>query len=155
MQLKLIEMNCMQLKVIEMPSVDAESICETCRKIDFEDLLNNHRQVEYPAETTEILPHTMQYSNGCKLCLLMFQDVPARYNTEKTFELRSFSLKQMSFWAQNPNLDAGDSVVLKVIAGRYHYPHDEVFCKPAIDDSQGPHCAQPVQRIWDCAKARV
>jgi hypothetical protein len=89
--------------------------------------------------------------------VLLFQDVPA-LDIEKTLELRSFSLKKMSNWAEESNLEAGDSVILKIGLqedwGFLAYTPDGVFCKLASDVSRGLYCAQPVQEAWDCARAR-
>jgi hypothetical protein len=141
-----------------MVSKDGDFICETCHKIDFQDLLQNPRQAEHSWETSEPSPHTMRYSRSCKLCVLMFQDVPTR-NIDKTFELRSYSFKKLLYWASETNLDACDSVLLKIglqkPGGFSSYPDDDVFCKLASDGSQALYCAQPVQGIWDCAKARL
>lgn len=148
----------MQLVSSNMVSGDEDFICETCRKIDFKDLLQNPRQAQHPWETSEPSPHRMRYSEDCKLCLLMFQDVSPR-KIEKTFELRSYSFKKMSHWAEETNLDARDSVLLKIglqkPGGFFSYPDDDVFCKLGSDSSQALYCAQPVQESWDCAKARL
>lgn len=144
-----------------MASGDEDFICEACHKIDFQDLLQNPRQVlpPSPSKTSEPSLHTMRYSNGCKLCLVMFQGVP-KDDMEKTFELRSYSFKTMSYRRVEENiLNAGDSVLLKIGLQKpiafYSYPPNDVFCKLASDGSQGLYCAQPVQEIWDCAKARL
>jgi Heterokaryon incompatibility protein (HET) len=158
--------DCLQLESTEMASGDEDFLCEACRKIDFQDLLQkplhdvlqNPRQSEDSSETSELSLQTMRYSNGCKLCLLMFQGVP-KHDMEKTFELRSYSFKKISYWARENNLNARDSVVLKIVfqipSRSYRYPPDDVFCKLASDGSQGLYFAQPVQEIWDCARARL
>jgi hypothetical protein len=87
----------------------------------------------------------------------MFQDVPARH-MEKTFELRSYSFKKMSCWTKEINPNFRDSILLKIgfqkSGSFFSYPDDDVFCKLASDGSQSLYCAQPVQEIWDCAKAQ-
>jgi hypothetical protein len=134
-------------------------LCGTCRKLDFKDLLQNPRLANYSWETTEPSPHTMRHSEECKLCLLMFQGVPAQ-DMDKTFELRSFSFKKMSYnyWAKETHPNGGDSVLLKSglqkRAGFYAYPPEDVFCQPSNDDPPDLYCAQPVQEVWDCSKAR-
>lgn len=141
-----------------MASGDEDFICEAYHKIDFQDLLQNPRQVDSDFKMGDPSPYTMRYSHGCKLYLVMFQDV-AKYDMEKTFELRSYSFKKMTFWAKEKNVNARDSVMLRIgllFAGSFvsTRPRD-VFCKLASDGSQGLYCAQPVQEIWDCAKARM
>jgi hypothetical protein len=71
-----------------------------------------------------------------------------------TFGLRSSSLKKR--WSVT---GAGDTIVLESFSlqdpsAASLFPLDDVFCKLASDDSQELNCAQPVQKIWDRAKAR-
>jgi hypothetical protein len=86
----------------------------------------------------------------------MFQDVPKHY-MEKTFELRSYSFKKMSYWAKNIDPNARDIILLKIglqiFDSFFSYPDNDVFCTLASDGSQDLYCAQPVQKIWDCTKA--
>jgi hypothetical protein len=78
---------------------------------------------------------------------------------EETFELRSYSFKKASIWAEHTNLNAHDSVLLKMGLQEPDnficWGGDDVFYKLASDGSQALNCAQPVQEIWDCAKARL
>jgi hypothetical protein len=146
-----------------MATGDENFICDTCRKIDFKDLLWNPRKAkiwyEQPrwAEKNEPSPHTMRYSKDCELCALLFQRVPAR-KQEETLELRSFSLKTVCRWTQESNLDADHSVIMKIglqfLQGFIDYSPDYVFCKLASNVSQCLYCVQPVQEAWDFAKAR-
>jgi hypothetical protein len=149
-----------------MTSEDEDFICETCRKIDFQDLVQNPRQEEYQWQRGEPSPYTIRYSHGCKLCRLMFQNVFS-CDMYKTFELRSYSFKKLSNWARNldaedrvkeTTLDARDSIVLKIGLYRpndfFLRPYEDVFCTLASDDLQDSNCAQPVQDLWDCVKAR-
>jgi hypothetical protein len=132
-----------------MASGDGDFICETCHKIDFQDLLQNPLQV-YMWQYGEPSRHTMRYSKGCKLCLLMFQGV-STHAMEMTFELRSFLCKRNSTWTVEDNLDAGDSVFVEIGLQQpgflFSYPPDDVFCKLASDGSQSVNYAQPVQDI--------
>jgi hypothetical protein len=140
-----------------MTPKNEDFVCQTCHKIDFQDLLQNSRQVQDLSEIGESSPHTMRYSHGYKLCRLMFQGVPT-YHIEKILELRSYSFGNMSNWVEETNIPRS-TVLLKIGLvepyGFLSYPSVDVFCKPASDNSVGLYCAQPVQRFWDCPKARL
>jgi hypothetical protein len=150
----------MQLTSPETAPKDGDSICETCRNINFHDLIRNPRQAENSWDPIVPSPHTMRYVIECKLCHLMFRDVPSSY-MEKELELRSYSFKRISSWARDTSsnsLDANDSVSLKVglqhTSGFHSFSNEGVFCKLAKNTSQGSCCAQRVQGTWDCVKAR-
>jgi hypothetical protein len=149
--------DCLQAGSSEKTIRDKSYVCKTCRNIDFQDLLENPRQMQYASDMGEPSAHTMRYSSDCKLCRLMFRDVPARY-MDNTLELRSYSLKKISNWARADNLSDCDSVVLQIGLQRpdgfLHYPVDDVYCKLTSDSSQGVYRAQPVQSNWNCHKAR-
>jgi hypothetical protein len=90
----------------------------------------------------------------------MFREVPSKWMNE-AFEMRSYLFSKMSSWAREISPNPKDNCVLLKVGfqhsdGFFNWPDDDrVLCKPAKDASEGPYCAQPVQKIWDCVKARL
>jgi hypothetical protein len=87
----------------------------------------------------------------------MFKYVPLG---ENTLELRSYSFKKMSRWRWEIDPNACDIVLLRISQERIggssnYYLLDDVFCKLASDGPPHSYCAQPVEGIWDCVKARL
>ncbi|KAG9184965.1 hypothetical protein G6011_11795 [Alternaria panax] len=95
-----------------MASGVGDSICETCRKIGFHDLLQDPREDEVH-KMGKPSPYTMRHSYNCKICRFMFHNVPVSL-MEKTFELRSYSFRKMSRGARKSNLDNQGGVLLKI-----------------------------------------
>lgn len=145
-----------------MAFVDDKEICETCRNIDFDDLLQNPQQ-EYMGTWAQpspyIKPYDMRYSESCHLCCLMFQDISAE-DKQRRFELRSYSLKNNYRWAAKTDVYDRDSVLLMI--GLRIPPFDPydpfdniynpsepykrpVFCNRASVSPQGSHRPQHVQ----------
>jgi hypothetical protein len=161
----------LQLEEPKAASVDGDSICETCHKIDFKRLLKDSRDDNpYADHSDGILITNKQYSTGCKLCSLIFRGAPV-CELGKMFWLRVSEVPGLKFEDTNQHLmlhsdrenlavdaDALGTVELKLsveVGGSDCSRLDPVFCRLASDVSQCLECAQPVQRIWDYHKARL
>lgn len=134
-----------------MASADGESICETCREIDFHHLLH-HARYDHPrfASLYPSIAQNVRYSPDCKLCSLIFSGTPLDH-LGKMFELGSF------FSAAATGI-VRSTIELRIFLpnriGRFTSPSGAVFCRLASDVSQSLGCVQPVHRIWDCDKVR-
>lgn len=161
----------MQLEKPKAAFVDGDSICETCHKIYFKRLLQDSRDDNFYNDHSDgILIRTKQYSTGCKLCNLIFRGTPL-YDLGKRFWLRVSEVSALKFEDTNRHVmlhlaqqglavdsDALGTVELKLSVGVGDSAGsrlDSVFCRLTSDVSQCLECAQPVQRIWDCHKARL
>ncbi|KAF2850240.1 HET-domain-containing protein [Plenodomus tracheiphilus IPT5] len=142
----------------ETASGNGDFLCETCRKINFQDLLQNPQSPHKSYRQAGPWPHIMRSSKDCKLCLMMFRNVLPR-DMDKMFELRSRSDISTLYVAVDDNLNGRGQISLDIVPdtsdGFYLYPSERVFLNLASDASQDPHYAQPVQDNWDHAKARL
>jgi len=139
-----------------MNTENEDFICDTCRKIDFQDLLRNPRQVDAYIDKGERSPYIMRYTEDCAVCELLFQD---KWFQDDDMELRSYSYLKNTFWAGEEVPGARDSVVLIIGVARssvfQRLTYDGVFCRLTGDDRQGLYRAQPVGESWDSLKART
>ena len=138
-----------------MNNENEDFICDTCRKIDFQDLLRNPRQVDAYDDEGERSPYIMRYTEDCAVCELLFHD---KSTVDNDMELRSYSYLKNTFWADEKVPGARDSVELKLgvaVWGVFQTPtYESVFCTLSGDDSQGLYRAQPLGESWDSLKAR-
>jgi hypothetical protein len=123
-----------------MASADGESICETCREIDFHHLLH-HARYDHPrfASLYPSIPQNVRYSPDCKLCSLISSGTPLDH-LGKMFELGSF------FNAAATGI-VRSTIELRIFLpnriGRFTSPSGAVFCRLASDVSQSLGCVQP------------
>ena len=155
----------MQLTSNDAALENGDSICESCRKIDFHDLIRNPHQGSYETDTTWLVeksdphPHTMRYSGNCRLCRLMFQDTFSD-QLDDTHDLRSYTEDYKTVEPiEYTDPGAEDVVFLKINPPNPYKntpdPFNTVFCKLAGDGLQSTDCALSAQTTWNAAVARL
>lgn len=144
-----------------MPAEDCESICEECRKIDFQDLVHNARPDSRAfAWREEKSPYTLHYTKGCAVCEVLVQHFPEDSSTvQQEVELRSYSVSGNSRWAQDEDPDISDAAILTYGVPQtweFESLHPErLFCQKVENDAQNPSHSSPLQESWNPIKARL
>ncbi|CAN9172827.1 unnamed protein product [Alternaria alternata] len=101
----------------------------------------------------------MRYSNGCKLCRLMFQDTLSG-ELNDTHELRSYSEDEKAGGTDTyTDPITEDAVALKINLpnpqSKFPDPTNSVFCKVAGGGLQNGDCAHSTQTTWNAAMTRL
>lgn len=130
-------------------------VCEACRKIDFEDLLQSAERSFSPKSWANTFSQTVAYTSGCMLCRLLLQH-------GQDGQLRSFKFSPYtSRWVgASGNADEQHAVILKVgklVTSFVFSPITQnlVFCAP-ISKATAPSLYQPeiVAETFSLTKAR-
>lgn len=137
-------------------------ICDTCRKIDFRDLIQT--KGEYKGKALQIV----QYSLGCKVCEILFEemiglkkinDFEYKKGGIYTYEVQSMSFKKNSAWAPEVSNSWDDSTLVWIkeatpFMGCSRSSFEITSCRLVGDGLHGPCCAELVADVWDSDKAR-
>jgi hypothetical protein len=132
-----------------------ESICDTCHKINFKNLM----KVLSKECLQRGASYKLRYSPNCAICELLFHPSGTQQQ-EQELELCSLSFCHESVWATSKIPEACDSILLRqALPGpKWKYedcPAGWVFCVPYDDTSKGLFKPQVVQETWDHGKVRL
>jgi hypothetical protein len=144
------------------PTDNEGFICDTCRDINFQNLLRNPQQIRLEDDRGGITcRYLLKNTKGCVVCEMLFQGVDDIWSAHwHNYELRAYSYLKNSSWASAEIPGAYDSVSLH-FAGPdpereefNSHTASDVFIRLASDKSHQFAKAQPLQVTWDIAKAR-